>query len=70
MKNNPYFSPTPWDSHIFHMPCFEITKLNEEALQIACKNSAHYTIKVDPLADKRLLHKYGFYYTDTLIEPH
>jgi ribosomal protein S18 acetylase RimI-like enzyme len=29
----------------------------------------HYTVRVDPLADKRILHEHGFYYCDTLIEP-
>jgi len=27
-------------------------------------------VKIDPLADKSLLHAYGFYYADTLIEPY
>ncbi|WP_407639160.1 GNAT family N-acetyltransferase [Alteribacillus iranensis] len=29
----------------------------------------HFSIKVDPLASKELLHEYGFYYTDTLLTP-
>lgn len=51
------------------MPCFEITAYTQEALATAAASPGHYTIKVDPLADKALLHQYGFYYTDTLIEP-
>jgi len=69
MTNKPYFSPSPWDSPIFNMPCFEVIKYDEQSCQIAGENRGHYTIKVDPLADKKLLHRYGFYYTDTLLEP-
>jgi ribosomal protein S18 acetylase RimI-like enzyme len=29
----------------------------------------HYTVKVDPLAPTEALHRNGFYYCDTLIEP-
>jgi L-amino acid N-acyltransferase YncA len=29
----------------------------------------HFTVKVDPLAPKKILHDYGFYYCDTLVEP-
>ena len=39
------------------------------ALQQAVQTAGHYTLKVGSLVDKRLLHEYGFYYCDTLIEP-
>jgi len=61
--------PTPWDTKAFGLNCFEITELSEQTLAHASANPGHYTIKVDPLADKELLHRFGFYYTDTLIEP-
>ncbi|TLS74923.1 GNAT family N-acetyltransferase [Mariprofundus erugo] len=64
-----HISPTPWDTKVFGIPCFEITAYAEEPLAIAASVTGHYTIKVDPLANKELLQKYGFYYTDTLIEP-
>lgn len=62
--------PTPWDTAAFGMPTWELTEYSEKALQQAAQTIGHYTLKVDPLADKRLLHEYGFYYCDTLIEPH
>ncbi|MDQ6991889.1 MAG: GNAT family N-acetyltransferase [Mariprofundus sp.] len=61
--------PTPWDSAAFGMDCFEITQYDLETLSLAATTTGHYTIKIDPLADKTLLHQYGFHYTDTLIEP-
>jgi hypothetical protein len=66
----PLIKSTPWDTAAFGMPTFELTKYSENALQQAAQIAGHYTLRVDPLADKRLLHEYGFYYCDTLIEPH
>ncbi len=60
---------TPWDAAAFGIPTFEISALSEENLGLASRTSGHYTIKVDPLADKKMLDAYGFYYCDTLIEP-
>lgn len=60
---------TPWDAAAFGFPAFEITALVAEDLDIASRTRGHYTVKLDPLADKSLLHEYGFYYCDTLIEP-
>jgi len=59
----------PWDSTVFGMRCFEITTLSDQNLARAATTPGHYTVKVDPLSDKSLLHRYGFYYTDTLLEP-
>lgn len=59
-----------WDSAAFERDCYEITEYSEAALRVAAEKSGHYTIKVDPLKSKALLHKYGFYYCDTLVEPH
>lgn len=61
---------TPWDAAAFGMHTAEIVEHSEAALRQAMQTRGHYTIKVDPLADKRLLHEYGFYYCDTLIEPY
>ncbi len=62
--------PTPWDAAAFGMPTWELCEYSEQALQLAAKTTGHHTLKVDPLADKSQLHQYGFYYCDTLIEPH
>ena len=70
MKQHPLISPTPWDAAVFGMPTWELLDYSEVALQQARLNAGHYSIKIDPLADKRLLHDYGFYYCDTLIEPY
>jgi hypothetical protein len=60
---------TPWDTAAFGMPTWELLEYSVAALQQAVKTAGHHTLKVDPLADKRLLHEFGFYYCDTLIEP-
>jgi len=62
--------PTPWDTTAFAMPTFELTEYSEAALQEAAQTAGHFTVKVDPLCDTRLLHQYGFYYCDSLIEPY
>lgn len=67
---NTLIKPTPWDTAAFDMPTWELTEYSEEALQQAAQTPGHYTLKVDPLADKKLLHEYGFYYCDTLMTPH
>lgn len=61
---------TPWDTLVFGMPTGELLEYSLAALKQAVQTTGHLTLKVDPLADKRLLHEYGFYYCDTLIEPH
>jgi L-amino acid N-acyltransferase YncA len=61
---------TPWDTTAFGIPTWELLEYSEAALHQAVSNAGHYTLKVNPLADKRLLHEYGFYYCDSLIEPY
>lgn len=61
---------TSWDAAAFGLHTAEISTCSAEALQLALQTPGHYTIKVDPLTSKQLLHEYGFYYCDTLIEPH
>jgi hypothetical protein len=70
MNTMPLIKPTPWDTAAFGMPTWELSEYSEKALQQAAQTVGHHTLKVDPLADKRLLHEYGFYYCDTLIEPY
>ncbi|MBL4774714.1 MAG: GNAT family N-acetyltransferase [Mariprofundus sp.] len=67
--NSTSFKPSPWDEAIFQVPCYEIIDPSETSLAQASSHVGHYTVKLDPLADKALLHRYGFYYADTLIEP-
>ncbi len=62
--------PTPWDTAAFGMPTWELLEYSAAALQQAVRTAGHHTLKVDPLADKRLLHEHGFYYCDTLVEPY
>lgn len=69
MNENP-INATPWDAAAFGLHTAEITQYSAQALQMASAIPGHYTIKVDPLASKQLLHEYGFYYCDTLLEPH
>lgn len=60
--------PTPWDTAVLGMATWELLEYSKPALQQAVA-TGHYTIKVDPQADKCLLQEHGFYYCDTLIEP-
>lgn len=70
MNKIPLIKPTPWDSAVFGIPTYELLEYTEDAMQQAMEKPGHYTIKVNPLENKRLLHEHGFYYCDTLIEPH
>ena len=58
----------PWDSTALGCEAYELQSSAPEALAQA-RATGHYTVRVDPLADKRILHENGFYYCDTLIEP-
>jgi ribosomal protein S18 acetylase RimI-like enzyme len=59
----------PWDSAALGCDAYELSSAALEVLRQA-RAPGHYTVKVDPLADKRALHEHGFYYCDTLIEPY
>jgi ribosomal protein S18 acetylase RimI-like enzyme len=67
---HPAIRRVEWDSVAFGRDCYEITALEEQALRAAASQPGHYAIKVEPLGSKALLHKYGFYYCDTLVEPY
>ncbi len=66
---NALIKATPWDTAAFGIPTWELAEYSEAALRQAGQTAGHHTIRVDPLADKRLLHDYHFYYCDTLLEP-
>jgi len=57
-----------WDSVALGCEAYELQSAAPEALALV-RAPGHYTIKVDPLANKRILHANDFYYCDTLIEP-
>lgn len=61
---------TPWDAKAFGLDAYELADASANALHQAVHTPGHHTVRVDPLASKQLLHEYGFYYCDTLIEPH
>ena len=69
-KNLEHIVKTPWDSKVFGIDTYEIRTLSKEAMEQAIKLRGHFTVKVDPSSSKKLLHDYGFYYCDTLIEPY
>lgn len=62
-------SATPWDTTVFGVPTWEIREYSEDTLAAAELLGGHFSIKVDPTMQKALLHKFGYYYCDTLIEP-
>lgn len=68
--NSSLLKPTPWDTAAFGMPTWELVEYSKAALQQAVQTVGHHTVRVDLLADKRLLHAWGFYYCDTLLEPY
>lgn len=70
MSQVPLIKATPWDTAAFGIPTWELLEYSESALQQSMQTVGHHTLKVDPLADKRLLHECGFYYCDTLIDPY
>ena len=62
--------PTPWDTKVLGIDTYEILEASAETLKLALKKPGHYTVKVDPLSSKEILHAHGFYYCDTLIVPY
>ncbi|MDO9214614.1 MAG: hypothetical protein Q7U23_12375, partial [Methylococcales bacterium] len=60
MSSIPLIKATPWDMAVFGIPTWELVEYSSAALQQATQTEGHHTIKVNPLADKGLLHKYGF----------
>lgn len=70
MAINSTVSKSPWDNNAFNIDCYSIDKLDQYALEFMSINKGHYSIRIDPLADKMILHDNGFYYCDTLLEPY
>jgi ribosomal protein S18 acetylase RimI-like enzyme len=70
VKTSEHIIETPWDSRVFGMKTYEITFLSEDVLEEIQNLPGHFTVRVDPLSSKRILHDYGFYYCDTLVEPY
>ena len=60
---------TPWDVAALGCDTFELADAGAQAMA-QVRGPGHYTVKVDPLSDKRALHENGFYYCDTLLEPY
>ncbi|GGE34132.1 hypothetical protein GCM10011391_11060 [Pullulanibacillus camelliae] len=63
------FKETPWDRQVYGLPTYELIRPTEENLKRTEQLTGHFTVRVHPLVSKKLLHRYGFYYCDTLIEP-
>jgi hypothetical protein len=59
---------TPWDCAALGYDAFEVVDASAASLS-RLSAPGHYTVKVDPLQSKEPLHRHGFYYCDTLIEP-
>jgi ribosomal protein S18 acetylase RimI-like enzyme len=63
-----HLNSAPWDVAALGYPAWELTAYSAAALAAADAVPGHQTIKLDPLSDKGLLHRHGFYYADTLLE--
>lgn len=70
MPETTYLRKTPWDSAAFGLDTYDVCSYSREALEYADTLPGHFTIKVAPLASKKLLHDFGYYYCDTLVEPY
>ena len=70
MTSETYFVRTPWDARAFGFETYELVDVSDAALAAVEQVRGHFTARIDPLASKELLHRHGFYYCDTLIEPH
>lgn len=68
--NPPGLISTHWDAAAFGLATYELADASVASLRQAIQTPGHHTVRVDPLASKQRLYKYGFYYCDTLIEPH
>jgi len=60
----------PWDRNEFGVSLYEILSVTVPVLEEVVRMPGHYTVKVDPLSSKEILHDNGFYYCDTLVEPY
>jgi ribosomal protein S18 acetylase RimI-like enzyme len=60
---------TPWDCAALGYEAFELADTSAETMA-RVGAPGHYTAKVEPLSSKAALHRNGFYYCDTLIEPY
>lgn len=70
MSQLPLIRSTPWDTIALNVPSWELLENSTNAFNQMKDLAGHFTIKIDPLANKRLLHEFGFYYCDTLLEPY
>ena len=68
-SGKPLLFETPWDKRIFGFDTYELGEASEAALRATGDRRGHFTVRVDPLEDKALLGKFGFYYVDTLVQP-
>jgi hypothetical protein len=59
---------TPWDSRTFGFNTFEIVYTSDVNLKKTLERIfqenrlGHYTVKLTPLNNKKILHEFGFYY--------
>ena len=60
---------SPWDKKIFGIDSYELAEATLEKFQFTKNHPGHYPARVHPLASKALLHQFGFYYCDSLLEP-
>jgi GNAT superfamily N-acetyltransferase len=71
MKNNlKYVVKTPWDSRALGIETYEILAVSKDAMEEVSSLRGHFTVKIDPQFPRYILHAYGFYHCDSLIEPY
>ena len=70
MKVSKHIVKISWDTEVLGIDTYEIGHLSREVMDEVSRMSGHFTVKLDPLSSKKILHENNFYYCDTLIEPH
>lgn len=70
MSEGGYLLKTPWDRAVFGIDTYELKSSTREALECADTIPGHFSVRVDPTVSKSLLHEFGYYYCDTLLEPY
>lgn len=69
MKMSEAIINTPWDERALGVKTYEIRILSADVIEEIRHMPGHFTVRVDPLSSKKILHDNGFYYCDTLVEP-
>jgi ribosomal protein S18 acetylase RimI-like enzyme len=66
----PNIEPVPWDARALGCSAWNVKQTDEDTLREASTLPGLIVARLPACEDKRILHRFGFYYVDTLIEPY